>query len=1413
MKTKFLAFFFALAMANIVPFTTYGDESVINGVTWYYTVENGEATITEVENAASELEIPAELGGCPVVALGANAVAYDYDGTITSVTLPNSLKTIGSGNFYQCCSLSTITFGTGIETVDLGSDFNNVTFGGGTILDEIIVPEDNAHFSASGGVLYNKDRTTLLLYADKGTTFDVPSSVTAIGRYAFCRRDYVTELNLNEGLKEIRDDAFCYASGLESITLPNGLELLGYEAFRGCTKPTSVTIPSSLSKIGDYAFNYCDGLEDVTISEGVTEIGANAFLSCRNIAAIIIPDSVTVIASGAFTGCESLSDVTIGSGVTQIGDPFTEGDGLPISGAAFGGCDSLMNFKLAEGNDMFEEIGGCLFLRHTPDAAKTLAVYPSGREDLYFPDGVNVERIGESACSECHKFTEITIPASVRYIDKGSFVGCSGLTKLVVPEGVNTIGRGAFGVDYNLMDVEIAGTVQTIEPLAFVHTFMSGGPGMQSRKGRLVLHEGIVEIGDRAFARNRYLTEVVVPDSASLGEAVFAEDWGLVKVTLGSGVEEIPDSLFYGDDMLKQVTIKGEITSVGTDACFGCASLVRIDLGDGLTSIGDSAFSGCESIRQVIVPASIEIVGEGAFGYCTALEKAYLPKKLEGEIDLEDVFVKCGLSEEDIIFYEGDGPELVTVTFKSQDEKIGECSYVSNILDYLPRPSMAKMAFIGWFTEDEGGVKVSDANVSEDTTFYARWAESPFDDSGEWVPADDVEFPNGEVWYSGDVAPGAESTATLKVTAPAVVRFDWKFAGDSSEWGTSFSVSLDGEEIESNIDSSWSGYSLDMLGDGEHEVSWTYNRSQWSWTEGGGWLANIVAEPGEPKTVTFEANGGIMDGETKRVVLSVLGELPVPVKAGQAFAGWYTYQGERVHSGTEPFEDVTYYAHWVVPPFVQDEKASWFVDDDGSWRTGAIKPGESTSVSMEVEGPFSLSFDWRCETDWYGSFTFRVDGSSWKTINQYQTGWQTVEWSCSEGAHTLEWVFTWSQWGDESNVSCGWLRNIRGGTPYEITFDNGYTETVVTRSGTLGALPLPYRFDYVTFDGWYTDENGGTKVDSNTPVTGEATYYAHWVESPVATFWGDLWLFQEDGSLKSSDGYIVSLNEDNPSVAEKELRHGPGTLTFKWRMRSDSGRGAFEFLVDGDPDYVVTNTLTSTSDGWIEESYVFDEEYRSVRWAYTISGNYEYSGVENGWIKDIVWTPNGGEEPPTPEPEEPTVAVDDSKMEEPVENVDGTRTIAAKDGETLTQSDVESITITATIPGEASPVDTTAGYEKTLVGNEIVITLKTPEMDTTVQEANKEEGDSTGMLADVEKVELSTEVPTPSEEDVANGNTDVAALPVKSVRGLYYQASWGSSLEGMTEGQKVQATGSTLNLGVIKQKGSCGFYKLSVSEK
>ena len=158
---------------------------------------------------------------------------------------------------------------------------------------------------------------------------------------------------------------------------------------------------------------------------------------------------------------------------------------------------------------------------------------------------------------------------------------------------------------------------------------------------------------------------------------------------------------------------------------------------------------------------------------------------------------------------------------------------------------------------------------------------------------------------------------------------------------------------------------------------------------------------------------------------------------------------------------------------------------------------------------------------------------------------------------------------------------------------------------------------------------------------------------------------------------------------------------------------------------------------------------------------------------------------------------------------DGRWTITSVNGSVLTDADLSTVKISATLTGGAV-VDVTKGYKvvRSADGKSATLLLKTPEVGVQPDagETEKAADDPSGMLVKVDESELAT------KPSVKPGES-VGALPVKAVKGLWYRASWGGDLNGLTQGEKVQATGDSLYLGVIKQTGASGFYRLSVSEK
>ena len=149
------------------------------------------------------------------------------------------------------------------------------------------------------------------------------------------------------------------------------------------------------------------------------------------------------------------------------------------------------------------------------------------------------------------------------------------------------------------------------------------------------------------------------------------------------------------------------------------------------------------------------------------------------------------------------------------------------------------------------------------------------------------------------------------------------------------------------------------------------------------------------------------------------------------------------------------------------------------------------------------------------------------------------------------------------------------------------------------------------------------------------------------------------------------------------------------------------------------------------------------------------------------------------------------------ESGDGRYIIVAKNGETLVESELD-----FAVSKEAYRIEIAAD------GKSATIALNVPVFGQkfVTNEVEKAIDDASGILVIVDESQIYA-------KPVAKDGEVVGALPIKTYPGLYYQAAWGDSLDNLTTGAKVQATTDTLYLGVIKQTGTSGFYKVTVSEQ
>ena len=195
-----------------------------------------------------------------VTSIGKNAF---YKSGLTSVTIPNSVTTIGEFAFEFCYSLTSIA---------------------------------------------------------------IPNSVTSIGYSAFFKCSALTYITIPNSVTSIGNLAFAYCSSLTSITIPNSVTSIGYGGFSNCNSLTSVTIPNSVTSIGELAFGGCYSLTSIAIPNSVTSIGERAFSGCSGLTSITIPNSVTSIGERAFFNCSSLTSITFeGSKRPNFENNFFEG--------------------------------------------------------------------------------------------------------------------------------------------------------------------------------------------------------------------------------------------------------------------------------------------------------------------------------------------------------------------------------------------------------------------------------------------------------------------------------------------------------------------------------------------------------------------------------------------------------------------------------------------------------------------------------------------------------------------------------------------------------------------------------------------------------------------------------------------------------------------------------------------------------------------------------------------------------------------------------------------------------------------------------------------------------------------------------------------------------------------------------
>ena len=560
--------------------------------------------------------------------------------TLTSVTIGNSVTSIGESAFLWCSGLTSITIPNNVKSI--GDD----AFRGCSGLASITIPNsvtsigDDA-FSGCSGL----------------ASITIPNSVTSIGNRAFEGCTGLTSVTIPNSVTSIGNYAFSDCSGLTSITIPNSVTSIGYDAFAYCTGLTSITIPNSVTSIGDYAFNGCSGLTSIVVDgnntkydsredcNAIIETETNTLVSgCKN---TVIPSSVTSIGESAFSGCKGLTSIEIPNSVTSIGKNAFSGtawynnqpDGVVYAGKVLyeykGRMPSNTSIIIKDG---------------TLGIADKAFYYCTGLTSITIPNSVtrignyafvyctrltsvvignSVTSIGESAFSWCTGLTSIEIPNSVTSIGSYAFEYCSELTSIVIGNGVTSIGVDAFRDCTGITSIEIGNSVTSIKDYAF-----RGCTGLKTvfNFSNLTFRKGSNSYGHVAYYADKVYN---APNGSKEGDFIFGKpnDVNTLLYYLGNATEltlpanykggnyTIGANVFKGNTTITSITIPNSITSIGDDAFYNCSGLTSITIPNSVTSIGNYALYGCTGLTSITIPNSVTSIEYAAFYYCTGLEK------------------------------------------------------------------------------------------------------------------------------------------------------------------------------------------------------------------------------------------------------------------------------------------------------------------------------------------------------------------------------------------------------------------------------------------------------------------------------------------------------------------------------------------------------------------------------------------------------------------------------------------------------------------------------------------------------------------------------------------------------------------------------------------------------------------------
>ena len=480
MKRMLSVFLAVVLIATLLPAlpseaVTYYTEGIFH----YYTADDKAIIYRLDDSAAGEITIPKKLGGYPVSIID----GFGYHKGITSVIIPEGVKTIGYGAFGNCEGLKSITVPKSL------TEIGELAFLECKNLQEVHI----SSLTSWCKIDFDNYLSNPLYYAGD----------------LYLNGKLLTEIKIPKSIKKIKHNAFtgCSAS---KIIIPESVKSIGMRAFANCENLTSISIPKKVTSIEWGAFENCIKLKNIAVSDNISSIGNEAFYNTafyntksnwkkrvlylddcliaarKTISGSYIIKSYTkVIADGAFSSCENLKKVTVPKGVVSIGD------------GTFKNCTALKKITLPS---TLTDIGNYSFS------------HCESLQDIKFPRGLKT--IGFQAFEDCKSITEITIPKSIKKMSS-SFRDCLNLKKVTIENGVKNV-NDAFSHCPKITTIVLPDSITRIDAFAFWEC---------KRLKNVTIPAGVKHIEYKAFEDCDKLTKVYYKGSKKDKKKIIFDDY------------------------------------------------------------------------------------------------------------------------------------------------------------------------------------------------------------------------------------------------------------------------------------------------------------------------------------------------------------------------------------------------------------------------------------------------------------------------------------------------------------------------------------------------------------------------------------------------------------------------------------------------------------------------------------------------------------------------------------------------------------------------------------------------------------------------------------------------------------------------------------------------------------------------